>query len=153
MMAIIDSQTTHRDWLECMLKSAVVMSWDALMKGSTAGLIHVEYQTGDDGSLDFLKVWESTIWGQWKLVCEFWTRPLWSHATGVRFASDYHSADFSHALELAVGNKNALSMLPNLHGMVQVFPPTEDEQEKAETVTRAALDSSASTPAKKHIAA
>jgi hypothetical protein len=49
------SQTMPRVRLERIVKSAVVLSWDELMTDPASGLIHVEYQAGDDGSLDFLR--------------------------------------------------------------------------------------------------
>lgn len=153
MTPITDSQAIQRIQLERMLKSAVVLSWDELMADSTSGLIHVEYQAGDDGLLDFLKVWASTTWGQWRLVCEFWMRPLWSHTAGVRFGSEYHSVDFARTLELVVGNDAAFSVVPDLHGLIQVFPPTEVERNDAKQITMAALDNHGSLSSEKPVAA
>jgi hypothetical protein len=153
MIPITESQSTQRIQLERLLKSAVVLSWDELMSNSTLGLIDIEYQAGDDGLLDYLKIWASTIWGQWKLVCEFWMRPLWSHATGVRFASEYHSVDFARTLELVVGNESAFSVVPDLHGLIQVFPPTDVERNDAKQITMAILDNHGHLPFEKHVAA
>jgi hypothetical protein len=69
-------------------------------------LIHIEYQTGHDGSLDFLLIWASTNRGYWNLVCEYWIHPLWSHSTGLRFGNDYRSLEFAHGLELAVKHED-----------------------------------------------
>ncbi len=145
MAPLTDSQTTQTVQLDRMLESAVVLSWDELMPNSTAGLIHIEYQSGADGSLEFLKIWASTIWGQWKLICEFWMRPLWSHATGVRFGGDYHSIDFARTLELVVGNEN-VPILPNLRGLIQVYPPKDEELREAECMTNAVLSHHGSVP-------
>jgi hypothetical protein len=56
MTPITDSQAMQRIRLERMFKSAVVLSRDELMADSTSGLIHVEYQAGDDGLLDFIRL-------------------------------------------------------------------------------------------------
>ena len=153
MTSITDSQTTPRVRLERILKSAVLLSWDELMTDPATGLIHVEYQAGDDGSLDFLKVWASTIWGEWKLVCEFWVRPLWSHTTGVRFAGEYHSAELARTLELAIGKDAAFAGEPNLHGLIQVFPPTEVERKEAERMVQTAPENCVCLPMEKPAAA
>jgi hypothetical protein len=153
MKPITGSQTLQRSYLEGRLKSAVVLGWDELMPDSTSGLIHVEYQAADEGSLDFLKIWASTIRGQWKLICEFWMRPLWSHSAGVRFGSEYHSVDFARTLELVLGPADAFSLAPNLRGLVQVSPPTEEERDKAKQLTLSALEHHASMPFDEHVAA
>jgi hypothetical protein len=43
--------------LDRALEYTVIQGWDELMPDRTSGLIHIEYQTGSDGSTDFLKVW------------------------------------------------------------------------------------------------
>jgi hypothetical protein len=153
MTPITGSQTLPRVRLERMLKSAVVLSWDELMTDPASGLIHVEYQAGDDGSLDFLKVWASTIWGEWRLVCELWVRPLWSHTTGVRFGSEYHSAELARTLEFAVRKDGAFAGEPNLHGLIQVFPPTGVERKEAEQMIQTAPEHVVCLPMEKHAAA
>jgi hypothetical protein len=153
MIPITDSQTMARVRLERILKYAVVLSWDELMTEPASGLIHVEYQSGDDGSLDFLKVWASTSWGEWKLVCEFWVRPLWSHTTGLRFSNKYHSAELARTLELAIGKDAAFAGEANLHGMVQVPPPTTIERNEAERMIQTAPEDCACLPVEKHAAA
>jgi hypothetical protein len=150
---ITDSQTATKIRLERALDSAVVLSWNELMTDSTSGLIHVEYQAGDDGSIDFLKIWASTTWGEWKLVCEFWIRPLWSHATGIRFCKEYHSVDFARTLEQLLGRVGDFAVLPNLHGLVQVFPPTEAERKDAQKIIQPASVPHASLPLDEHVAA
>ena len=152
MTPIADSQETQIVLLNRLLSSAVVLSWDELMPDLTSGLIHIEYQTGNDGSLEFLKTWASTVWGEWKLVCELWMRPLWSHATGLRFGTDYHSADFARTLELVVGAEAAVSVLPNLRSLIQVFPPTDLQRRDAELLAKEALDHHGSVPANAPIA-
>ena len=153
MAPLTDSQTTQTVRLDQMLESAVVLSWDELMPNSTSGLIHIEYQSGADGSLDFLKIWASTIWGQWKLICEFWVRPLWDHAAGVRFGSEFHSVDFARTLELVVGKDDKSAILPNLHGLLQVSPPTAVERSDAGVMIREVLDHHGAPTMEPHIAA
>jgi hypothetical protein len=153
MTPITESKETQTVLLNRLLSSAVVLSWDELMPESTSGLIHIEYQTGDDGSLDFVKIWASTVWGEWKLVCELWMRPLWSHVTGIRFGGNYRSVEFARTLELVVDNENEFLVTPNLRGLVQVYPPNEEERREAERLTLAALSHHGYVPSEKHFAA
>jgi hypothetical protein len=129
MTSTSNPQATNTALLESTLKSTVASSWSELTLGK--GLVHVEYQTGADGELDFIKIWASEVWGEWKLICELWMRPLWSHLSGVHFGSEFHSTDFARTLELAVGSVDATNMLPKHRGLVQVFPPSAAEQNEA----------------------
>jgi hypothetical protein len=78
-----------RDGKHCTIGTLITIYRDCLLERPDAeggtGLIHIEYQSGTDGALEFLKIWESTVWGVWNLMCELWTHPRWSHATGIRF--------------------------------------------------------------------
>ena len=80
-----NQETANVARLERTLQSTVIAYWSVLMPEGATGLIHIEYQSGTDGALEFLKIWESTVWGVWNLMCELWTHPRWSHATGIRF--------------------------------------------------------------------
>lgn len=146
MMPITSSPTMQTARLDHTLEYAVIQNWDELMPGPTPGLIHVEYQTGPDGSLYFLKVWATTIRGCWNLICEFWMQPLWSHAMGLRLGKDYHCDNFAHTLEFVLRNENSISKLPNKRGLIQVSPPTKEER-------REALDHQCSPPLEPHAAA
>lgn len=153
MTPTTNSQPMPTARLDRTLEYAVIRSWDELMPHSSSGLIHIEYQTGGDGSLDFVKIWASTITGYWNLVCECWMRPLWSHAAGLRFGQDYHSADLADTLELVIGGKDTFSKLPNQHGLITICPPTEEERREAAGWTTAAFDHHGSTPVGQHVAA
>jgi hypothetical protein len=139
--------------LDRTLECAVVLSWDELMPDSTSGLIHIEYRTGPDSSLDYLKVWSSTITGHWNLVCEYWIRPLWSHAIGLSFGKGYNSADFAHILELVVRHESAFSKLPDRDGLIQIYSPTSDERMEAERWTRETFNQAGSLPINPLVAA
>jgi hypothetical protein len=153
MTPITNSQPEQPLRLERALKNAVIQNWDDLMPDSNSGLIHIEYQTGCDGSLDFLLIWASTIRGYWNLVCELWMRPLWSHATGLRFGNDYHSVDFTSRLELVMAHEDGFSKLPDRHGLIQVYPPTQMERGEAKSWARAIDNDDASMPMGQLIAA
>jgi len=132
MMAITDSQTMQSVSLDRALEYAVIQSWDELTPDRTAGLIHIEYQTGSDGVIEFLKVWSSIARGTWKLVCELWMRPLWSHATGLRFENNYHSDALGKNLELIMRQEKGFPRVPDQAGLIQVYPPTQEERKEAD---------------------
>jgi hypothetical protein len=133
-MALIGSlQAKNTSTLEGILKSTVASHWSELSLGE--GLVHVEYQTGAAGELDFIKIWDSKVWGEWHLICELWMRPLWSHVAGIHFGREFHSMDFARTLELAVASADTANLLPERRGFVQVFPPTAAEQSTVEPNT------------------
>jgi len=131
MATASSSQSMQTARLDHTLECAAVQSWDQLMPSSTSGLIQIEYQTGSDGSLDFFKIWASSIRGHWDLVCEFWMRSLWSHPTGLRFGPRYHSAEFDRTLELLMGHEGEFLKLPHQQGLIQISPPTPEERTAA----------------------
>ncbi|MFP5229088.1 MAG: hypothetical protein ACLGXA_15845 [Acidobacteriota bacterium] len=123
--------STRAPHLDRALEFAVIQAWDELMPRPATGLIHIEYETGSDGSLDFFKVWASMVRGNWSLVCEFWLRPLWFHATGLSFSNDYHSSGFAEALKRVARRQDRFAKLPNRKGLIQVSPPTHEERRQA----------------------
>lgn len=145
-MPIGDPQPMQMPRLDHTLEYAVVHSWDELMPSATSGLIHIEYHTGEDRSLAFLKIWASPVKGYCKLVCELWVQPLWSHAIGLRFGNDYRSPDLAHVLEFIAGHKDEFSKLPDQDGLIQVYPPTPEERQNAERWTQVAFNDRGSAP-------
>lgn len=131
MARITDSQLIQTVSLDRALEYTVIQSWDELMPDRTSGLIHLEYQTGENGLTDFLKVWASIVRGSWKLVCELWMRPLWSHSTGLRFENDYHSEAFAKNLEFIMVQEETFPRLPEKVGLIQIYPPTQTERREA----------------------
>lgn len=153
MTPITGAQPMQTARLDRTLEYAVVQSWDELMPDPKSGLIHIEYQTGQDGSLDFAMIWASTIRGHWHRVCEVWMKALWSHPVGVRFGSDSPPAKFAHTLKLVVGHENSFSKLPHQIGLIQVFPPTPAERSTAERWLEVGFNQDAPTPLQQHVLA
>ena len=58
-------------------------------------------------------------------------RPLWSHATGLRFENDYHSEAFGNNLELIMGQEGTFPRLPEKAGLIQIYPPAQEERREA----------------------
>jgi hypothetical protein len=131
MSGIISTETMQDTGLDRALEYAVIQSWDDLMPNPSSGLIHLEYQIGEDGSLDYLTVWASTLRGYWNLICELWMRPLWSHVRGLRFENDYHSEKFARTLHWVMEHESLLKKTSSKHGLIQIYPPTAEERSEA----------------------
>src|SRR5436853_494623 len=61
---------TEDSTLDRALDSAISASWKELAQGSPIDAMQVEYRTGASGSLDYFKIWSSTLTGHGYLVCE-----------------------------------------------------------------------------------
>ena len=68
--------------IDAVLSDAIVLNWSDLMPELTSGLIHIEYHVEPLGSVEYMKVWASTIRGSWSLICEHWMRWDDSHQVG-----------------------------------------------------------------------
>ena len=117
--------------LDQILESAVVLSWKDLLPGTRTSLVHVEYRLGPGGSLEFLKVWSSITRGHQYLVCEWNPSPAANH---VSFSNDFYSKDLAQMLESIIQHQAAFFKDLTLHrdGLVQIHPPTEEDQRTAE---------------------
>lgn len=148
---ILQMPPTRR--LDRVLEDAVVLGWNELLPTSTAGVIHVEYHTGPDHSLEYVKIWASTERGYWNLVCEYWTCSLWSHVPGLSFGKGYHSGEFSHRLERVMQYEAAFAKPPHQDGSIQIYPPTEAERTAAGDWMTAVFTELGSGPAVPAVAA
>lgn len=118
------------------LESAVVLSWKDLLHPSKEGLVHVEYGTAPEPSLQYLKIWLSTTRGAWDLICEYSMSSGSSRvpAAGLTFSNGYHSADLALMLEQMMqhhdGFPNSLSGESAVN-LIQVHSPTERDRVNA----------------------
>lgn len=124
---------TQRVEIARVLESAVVLSWKDLLGKSKGGLVHVEYGTAPEPSLQYLKVWLSTTRGTWNLICEYWTSSGSSKlpAAGLTFSNGYHSEDLTVMLEQMMqhhdGFADSLSGESGIN-LIQVQSPTEGDR-------------------------
>lgn len=118
--------------LERILESAVVINWDDLMRGTHAGLIHIEYGFAG-ATLDYLKVWSSLSRGHWLLACEYWMSLNPFHGAGVGFENGYKSEGLAHILEITMQHQNSFVLPPNLgrQGLIQISIPTKEQSAAA----------------------
>src|SRR5689334_18126159 len=92
--------------LERILESAIVASWPDLMRGTRAGLIHIEYGFAVGGTLDYLKVWSSLTRGHWLLACEYQMSANNFHSAGITFENEYQSEGLAQILDYAMQHQN-----------------------------------------------
>jgi hypothetical protein len=125
-------RTSSTITIDQILESAVILSW-ADLTHAMPGLVHVEYHTGQDRSLLFLKVWSSTIRGHWNLVCEYWTEGAYRHPAGLAFSPGHKSAAFTQLFGSIVEHWDRFSKEyePESGGLVQIQTPVEKQTVEA----------------------
>ena len=125
------SLPAHAVKLEHILESAVILNWNALVQGQSAGAVQIEYHVGGERSVDCLKMWCSTPRGYSSLICNYSVNPGWSG--GPCFSNGFHSRDLGRLLESIMLNQNLfeLGSEPNSNVVVQVGPPTTEQVESA----------------------
>ena len=116
--------------LDGILADALILNWSDLMPGLASGQIHIEYHVEAMGSVEFVKVWGSTIRGYWSLICEHWM--LWadSHQGGVHFNKGYKSDRLAKMLDTIMQHQGIflVGAAPGKDRMIQVRPPEEDDR-------------------------
>jgi hypothetical protein len=129
--------------IRSMLESVMVLSWPDVMKEHPSGLLHVEYRTGPDDLIEYLKVFSSGVRGYWRLVCEYWVSALWSHEIGLSFNAGFSSARMAEMLEFVMDHQEAFlrRSTPTHDLLLQVNPPTEQETTIAKECMREAVQS------------
>ncbi len=116
--------------LEDILGSAVVLHWDVLACQSKAAMVRVEYHTGVDGAVEFLKLW-SRAGEYWSLVCDYSPRMAW--ADGPRFSNGYHSRPLGRLLQSIMMNQNLFrhGSRPNSNATLEIGIPTAEDTSSA----------------------
>lgn len=115
------------------LECAVILNWSDLMKTSEEGLIHLECRTESGRYLDYLKIWSSETRGYWNLVSEYWMCDSSAHVRGLTFFSGINSEGLTQMLGFIMQNQNIFSTSSDSYsnGLIQVYPPTEEDQTRA----------------------
>ncbi len=116
--------------LDGILADALILNWNDLMPEPLSGQIQVEYHVEAMGSVEFVKIWGSTIRGYWNLICEHWM--LWadSHQGGLHFNNGYKSDRLAKMLDAIMQHQGIflVSAAPGKNHMIQIHPPTEDDR-------------------------
>jgi hypothetical protein len=122
--------------IDRVLESAVVLSWKDLLHTGKEGLVHVEYGTAPEPSLQYLKIWLSTTRGTWDLICEYWMSAGSAKAppAGLTFRNGYYSTDLAQMLgQMMQHHDDFPNSLWGESGvnLIQVQRPTENDRRKA----------------------
>jgi hypothetical protein len=119
--------------VDAILSDALVLNWGDLMPERTSGLIHIEYHVEPLGSVEYMKVWASTIRGHWNLICEHWMRWDTSHQSGLHFRNGYKSDGLTRMLDTIMQRQEIflIGAAPGKDRMIQVYPPTDADRAAA----------------------
>jgi hypothetical protein len=136
-------RTTSMIPIHRILESAVILSWNDLLRPSRPGLIQIEYVPGTH--LSYLKIWQLTGKGEWSLVCEHWLshRPAIATDDGTTFSNGYHSAGLAAMLQIIMQHKDhfAAPLLSGGPSSTQVQLPAEKDRLAATACMRQAYES------------
>lgn len=126
----------RRAHIDDVLESAVVLSWRELLQGMRPGLIHVEYGTAPEPSLQYVKMWRSSRRGSWDLICEYWISPGMAGrpSMGLTFRNGYYSAALTEILQEMMLHRDGLPNSLAGHtgvSLIVVHAPTLGERRKA----------------------
>jgi hypothetical protein len=141
MSSVLCGTPAVRVQIERILESAVVLSWEDLVHPSQTGLIQIEYAAG--ARLPYLKIWQLTARGEWRLVCEYWmARVPAAPDDGMMFGNDYHSAGLAEMLEFIMEHQESfvVPVATPATGLILVTPPTNPEKLAARACMRHAYE-------------
>ena len=95
------------------------------MPNSSSGLMHVEYQLEEQGTIAFLRLWSSIKRGYWDLVCEYWMHEHPFGPIGLRFSAGRNSACLAQHIDAIMQNQEMFKAVDGRQsrGLIQVFPP------------------------------
>lgn len=120
-----------------LLESAVMLSWNELLKSSPGGLVHVEYGAAPEPSLQYVKIWLASAQGGWTLICEYWISSGFKSAPpiGLTFSNGFHSNMLAEILGATMrarkGFTGSLSGDTRVNLIVVRFP-TKHQLQKAQ---------------------
>jgi hypothetical protein len=99
----------------------------------TSGLIHIEYHVEPLGSVEYMRVWASTVRGSWSLICEHWMRWSASHLSGLEFSNGYASNTLARMLDTIMQHQEIflVGAAPGKDRMIQVYPPADADRAAA----------------------
>ncbi len=141
MTSILDGKKLMNIVMDRILSSAVILSWNDLLRPTQRGLIQLEYVPG--GRRSYLKVWQLTGKGEWSLVCEYWMSHGAAAATddGIMFSNGYDSAGLAEMLKVIMQHSDRFTApLSPGPSSIQIKLPTEQETLEASEHMRQAYE-------------
>jgi hypothetical protein len=128
--------------LEEILRNVVVMHWNDFGASSDT-LLHIEYhRLPSNKGVEFFKIWSSTVYGVWDLVCQYWTLgDRVGRATGITFHPPFYSANLGQMFTAIMQHQECFADLavPTRDGMIQISAPSADEGLAATTSVQQAF--------------
>jgi len=139
--AIESNHSGHEQTIDRILQCAVALNWKSLAADETTAM-QVEYRTGPQHSLEYLKLWSSRARGFWNLVCEYWMLSSPAHQSGATFSGGTHSADLAWMLDAIMQHQGEFMAASTVFvdGLVQIGPPTAADISAAQKDMTEALD-------------
>lgn len=127
--------------LDEVLEAAVMTHWSELMPKDERGLIHLEYDFGENGMVNYFQIWSSTVHGHWHLVCTYDTSALRSSNATIHVENAYSIDKLSGLLNLIMQHEDKFLPTPSLgrQGLLQVTMPTQTEAAEAAIKVHEAL--------------
>lgn len=115
--------------IERILESAVTLNWEDFTTRFIPVAMQIEYRSGPDCWLEYLKVWSSASRGHWNLVCEYRVHATAAHLQGVTFNDSYSSAGLTRMLDAIMHNQQAFAVASSNsgNGLVHIVPPNDTQ--------------------------
>jgi len=128
--------------IDRILECVITVNWKDLTKSQENSSMRVEYRTGPQHSLEYLKLWLSSERGYWHLLAEYWMRSSVEHRSGTTFSRGNHSADLVRMLDAVMQHQeNFLAPSPDFpDGLLQIKAPITTELSTARAEMIEAMD-------------
>jgi len=127
---------------EEILKNVVVMHWNDFGASSDT-LLHIEYhRLPSNKGVEFFKIWSSTTYGVWDLVCQYWTSGARvGRDNGITFHPPFYSANLGQMFTAIMQHQECFADLavPTRDGMIQISAPSAEEGSAATTSVQQAF--------------
>lgn len=131
----------QKQTIDRILQCAIALNWKSLAADEKTAM-QVEYRTGPQHSLEYLKLWSSSARGFWNLVCEYWMVSSPAHQSGATFSGGNHSADLAWMLDAIMQHQGEFVAASTVFvdGLVQISSPTDTDIVAAQKDMTEALD-------------
>ena len=132
--------------LDHILRSAVVLNWNALACEPAPTMLRLEYHVGQDRAIGNVKLWACGR-EYWSLICDYAPNVSWSD--GPRFANGYHSRSLGRLFQSILMNQNRFhhGYGPNTNATLEIHTPTAEDTLLASERVREAFPGPSKTPA------
>ena len=128
--------------LEEILTNVVVMHWNDFGASSDT-LLHIEYhRLPSNKGVEFFKIWSSTAYGVWDLVCQYWmSGDRVGRHTGITFHPPFYSANLGQMFTAIMQHQKCFAdrAIQTRDGMIQISAPSAEESWAAKSSVQQAF--------------